>query len=44
MGREVKEALTQVLVTEGKKTPQEASDFIKRLQSIKRYVAELWEN
>jgi sulfite reductase alpha subunit-like flavoprotein len=44
MGREVKDTLVQLISSEGGKSEAAASELVKKLQTSKRYVQELWES
>lgn len=42
MAREVKEIILETIQTYGNKTQKEAEDFLKRMESQKRYSADVW--
>jgi len=44
MARDVEKALAEIIATQGGKTPQQAEEFIKKLQSgsAPRYLADVW--
>lgn len=42
MAREVKDIIIETIETEGKKTRQEAEAFLKKMESQRRYAADVW--
>lgn len=42
MAREVRDIILETIETEGKKTKQEAEAYLKRMESQRRYSADVW--
>ncbi|CAG2183267.1 unnamed protein product [Oppiella nova] len=42
MAREVKEIIIETIMTEGSKTRPEAEAYLKRMESQRRYSADVW--
>ncbi len=42
MAREVRDIILETIVTEGKKSKQEAETYLKRMESQRRYSADVW--
>lgn len=42
MAKEVKEIILETIQTQGNKSKQEAEDYLKRMESQRRYSADVW--
>ena len=42
MAREVKDIIIETIITEGNKTKSEAESYLKRMESQRRYSADVW--
>lgn len=42
MAREVKEIILETIQTHGNRTRKEAEDYLKRMDSQRRYSADVW--